>query len=150
MSWHTSSRAYRYRLQVSRNSNFSDLEVNFNSVGWTWYCRTFTEGSHYWRVQASDRAGNLASWSPIRKFTIDTTPTNTPIKISPASGTYTRDTTPSISKHYKLNHIRYVKLLEKLEYLKKKTFCKNNDTLNILTLVLRYHIEKTNLRKKSC
>lgn len=60
----------RYRLQVAtQEADFEDNivdDVLVDQVTYTPADRTYPEGNLYWRVQATDVAGNALAWSPIR------------------------------------------------------------------------------------
>ena len=51
-------------------------------------------GTYYWRAQAQDAAGNTSTWSPVRSFTLDTTPPSVPPLGTVAARTRT---TPQLS-----------------------------------------------------
>lgn len=63
-----------YRLQVDNNSDFSSPEVNVGSISASTYTTpAITVGTYYWRVQATDLAGNSGSYSGSFSFQIDVT-----------------------------------------------------------------------------
>ena len=74
--------AYRYRIQVSKNSRFSPTMINTVSKAGSYKTReALVSGVYSWRVRAEDKARKSGTWSPSWKFTIDTkAPTNTTIK----------------------------------------------------------------------
>lgn len=57
----------RYSIQVSEQSNFVDLLIGIDGLAESMYTLTEAEslppGSYYWRVKATDRAGNESDWT---------------------------------------------------------------------------------------
>ena len=57
----------RYAIQVSEQSTFSELLVDIDNLEESMYTLTEAEslppGSYYWRVKATDRAGNESDWT---------------------------------------------------------------------------------------
>lgn len=57
----------RYTIQVSEQSNFTEMLVNIDNLSESMYTLTEAEslppGSYYWRVKATDRAGNESAWT---------------------------------------------------------------------------------------
>ena len=50
---------------------------------------SFPDGTYYWRLRATDVAGNpTASWTPTQSFVLDTNPPGVPALVSPADGAY--------------------------------------------------------------
>jgi hypothetical protein len=50
---------------------------------------SFADGTYYWRLRATDVAGNpTASWTPTQSFVLDTNPPGVPALVSPADGAY--------------------------------------------------------------
>ncbi len=57
----------RYAIQVSEQSNFAELLVDIDNLEESMYTLSEAEslppGSYYWRVKATDRAGNESAWT---------------------------------------------------------------------------------------
>ena len=53
-------------------------------------------GTHYWRVAARDRAGNVSAWSAVRSFGVDRTPPTIPTLVSPANGALVGTSAPTL------------------------------------------------------
>ena len=49
---------------------------------------SFLDGTYYWRVRATDVAGNATGWTATRSFVLDTNPPPVPSPTSPADGAY--------------------------------------------------------------
>jgi uncharacterized protein YceK len=56
-----------------------------NNATATWTPTSLAEGTYYWRVQATDTAGNVSAWSAASSFVVDTTPPGLPAFVSPAN-----------------------------------------------------------------
>ncbi|HBR10076.1 TPA: hypothetical protein DD712_02325, partial [Candidatus Acetothermia bacterium] len=66
----------------------------------TWTGATFTattNGDWYFHIATVDNAGNWTNTVHLGPFRIDTTPPFVPANLSPASGSYSNDTTPTLS-----------------------------------------------------
>ncbi|MCH6236487.1 fibronectin type III domain-containing protein [Cognataquiflexum rubidum] len=90
LMWKTAAGADSYRLQVSKSKDFSQNIVdNSNLLETSLTIQNLEEGiTYYWRVRATNLAGNSA-YSPIWEFTTEKpikAPT-APILVSPTSGT---------------------------------------------------------------
>jgi hypothetical protein len=61
-----------YRLQVDNNSNFSSPELDISGLTENSFTpeNGLPMGSYWWRVQASDNAGNVGPWSSARVLLI--------------------------------------------------------------------------------
>ena len=85
--WHNSNdNAYgveNYRYQLSTDSSFSSTLLDtVLPYGDTTLTYNLEEGIYYWRVNATDSAGNIGEWS-VGKFRVDTTPPNPPNLVFP-------------------------------------------------------------------
>jgi hypothetical protein len=64
-----------YELMISDSSDFSSLVLYRTGLATSTYAlsadEALSEGTYYWRVRATDGAGNLSSWSTTRSFTIE-------------------------------------------------------------------------------
>ncbi len=49
---------------------------------------SFPDGTYYWRLRATDVAGNATGWTASRSFVLDTNPPPVPSPASPADGAY--------------------------------------------------------------
>jgi hypothetical protein len=65
-------------------------------TGVSWTPASLADGTYYWRLSAVDVAGNQGSWTPARRFTLDTNPPDVPALSGPADGAYIA-ATPSLS-----------------------------------------------------
>jgi hypothetical protein len=50
-----------------------------------WTPASLADGTYYWRVQATDSAGNQSAWAAVSSFTVDSVPPGLPAFVSPAS-----------------------------------------------------------------
>ncbi|MEW5766387.1 MAG: Ig-like domain-containing protein [bacterium] len=86
-----------YQIQVAKTSGFHNLEID-NSEDTRTYHPADTdldEGTHYWRVIATDAASNKSHTSTAFSFTVDITAPDTPALISPTTGSSVSDVTPA-------------------------------------------------------
>ncbi len=84
-NWDEVGGAIGYRLQVSRNSNYSSLVYNVTPTSDGWAAQTpFAAGTYYWRVRART-AKQEGRWSETRRVVVQAAPMSTPV---PASGGY--------------------------------------------------------------
>lgn len=60
--WQAAIDGVQYRLQIDNNSDFSSPEYTL-TLNLLTRRMTLPTGTHYWRVQAKDAAGNWGSWS---------------------------------------------------------------------------------------
>ncbi len=74
LSWNRVTWAAGYRVQVSKNSNFSGTPTQSPPLAATTFSYqitpALTSGLHYWRVCALDNAGTCSLWSPPESFVI--------------------------------------------------------------------------------
>ncbi|MEM1822514.1 MAG: DUF2341 domain-containing protein, partial [Candidatus Hadarchaeales archaeon] len=64
------SRPVRYKVDVSRDVNFSSIEYTSDWIEENYWNLSYIEpGEWYWRVQAKDASGNLSSYSIVWSFT---------------------------------------------------------------------------------
>ncbi len=54
----------------------------------TWTPTGLSDGTYYWRLRATDVAGNQTSWTPTQSFVLDTNPPGVPSLTSPADASY--------------------------------------------------------------
>lgn len=86
-----------YQLQISNENSFASPLYDNSSLTETSLAYTFTAGgAYYWRVCASDNAGNQSAWSENFKLTI-TAPPGAPSLSSPENGRFENDSTPRFS-----------------------------------------------------
>lgn len=84
-----------YRIQVDDDSTFSTPVVDVSNLSASNHTSApLAEGTYWWRVQATDGAGNLGPWSAVWTVTIDTTPPPAPLLAAPGDAATTTDTTP--------------------------------------------------------
>ncbi len=57
-------------------------------TGVTWTPTDLADGTYYWRLSALDVAGNQGSWTPARRFVLDTNPPGVPALSGPADASY--------------------------------------------------------------
>ncbi len=77
------SDAYRYQLQVCRDSSFAVLEKDtLVSAGGCTLLTALGDGRHWWHVRARDLAGNWAPWSDSTYFRLDTQAPGAPAAIT--------------------------------------------------------------------
>lgn len=97
ISWQESSTATSYRLQVSKQSNFSSTVVNVGNITGTSYDVSGLEHStvYYWRVNASNESGT-GNWSEVWNFTTIIAIPDPPVLLSPVIGSESVSTFPVI------------------------------------------------------
>ncbi|MEJ5311208.1 MAG: hypothetical protein WHX52_15700 [Anaerolineae bacterium] len=85
--------APRYRLQVSRNPNFSDYidDIILDTISWT-PTKTYPDGDYYWRVAVRDANNNQGPFSDVYTF-VKQYPVVT--LVSPLTGTLAIDPFPT-------------------------------------------------------
>jgi len=87
--WQVSPGATGYRL----NRNGTVLDVG-NVTQYT--TPVLADGVYTWTVAAYDAVGNASPYADAWSFTVDTTPPNAPVLLSPANGAVFTDTTPTL------------------------------------------------------
>jgi N-acetylneuraminic acid mutarotase len=94
--WGSVPAVTQYRIQVSSDSTFTTIDVansltaDTNSVSLAIYLGP--AGDYFWRVRAYDWAlPDSSKWSPARKLTLDMTPPDAPVPISPENDTVTNN-----------------------------------------------------------
>ena len=97
ISWQESPTATSYRLQVSKQSNFSSTVVNVGNITGTTYDASGLEHStaYYWRVNASNESGT-GNWSEVWNFTTIIAIPDPPVLLSPVIGSESVSTFPVI------------------------------------------------------
>ena len=97
LRWYGAVGASTYELQVDDNIDFSSPEIQENGLTDGTYTTPtiLPDGGYYWRVAAYDLGGNLAGWSDISSFTIDTVPPEVPALHAPDNGVELSDNTPT-------------------------------------------------------
>ena len=97
---YSSSSNLRYTIEVSLAVDFSSIlqtSSNISGTGFTLSTLTTNTG-YYWRVKATDEAGNTGSFSTGTLFTFDNTP---PVISTLGSDTYVDNTTRSFTGYVK-------------------------------------------------
>lgn len=71
LTWYKSSYAVKYRIQIAKDSNFSNIIIDNSSVLDTFYIsfNLMIRTKYYWRVKAYNWIGDESSWSQIWNFT---------------------------------------------------------------------------------
>ncbi len=93
--WNTATGAWRYRLEVDNTPDFSSPGIIVTTSG-----TAYTSGLnllnrlYYWRVRATDQAGNDGLWSVTWHFTVNKPIPPAPILITPHNGELITDNTP--------------------------------------------------------
>lgn len=84
-----------YRVEIDNDSNFGSLEESA-TITTTYYqvVTQLAQATWYWRVRASDKAGNIGAWDN-NWFRIDITPPAAPILLSPANNSSTTNRKPT-------------------------------------------------------
>jgi hypothetical protein len=78
---------YRYELQISTSSSFSNAATIRVPAGSAEYTPSaLTDGTYYWRVRPIGFGNQTGKWTGAQKLTIDTTPPSIPNLSSPANG----------------------------------------------------------------
>jgi len=72
--WRSLPDASNYEVNVSSNSNFSDVEYSVALLDTTVTTPSLSEGMHFWRVRAENSLGIFGEWSTTRRFTIQIVP----------------------------------------------------------------------------
>lgn len=75
-----------YRIQISQEENFNILLSERTTENNAIIAQLNEEGSYFWRVRLERGSNNTFSNWNTRTFTVDITPPNAPIAISPADG----------------------------------------------------------------
>ncbi|MCC9078013.1 fibronectin type III domain-containing protein [Litorilinea aerophila] len=76
LGWLPVAGADRYRVQVSRDRDFTDVvdeatATHLNYVPWQGRLEAMPMGTYWWRVQAQDASGSpLGGWSEVRHFNL--------------------------------------------------------------------------------
>lgn len=86
-TWQPSSDAASYRIQISKNAQFTSLLVNAttNSTEYAFEWQTLTKGAQYWwRVQGVNHVG-AGDWSTVFTFKAPTVPA-VPTLVEPSNG----------------------------------------------------------------
>jgi hypothetical protein len=101
LDWNASSGATSYQLQVSTNSSFSSTVVNLTGITGTSYNVTGLNNNtlYYWHVNATN-AGGTSMYSTSWSFTTSAgggNPPPTPTLSSPANGTTSVSTSPTLN-----------------------------------------------------
>ncbi len=85
-----------FEVQVDNDPDFSSIEASSGWVrGQSWRPPPLGQENYYWRVRARDNAGNVGSWSAIRRFQVlDTVPPSPPDPRFPLRDENTNDNRP--------------------------------------------------------
>jgi parallel beta-helix repeat protein len=88
-----------YGLQVDNDPDFSSPEINRDGLADNAYTPTadLVDDVYFWRVRATDGAGNMGEWSIVWNFMIDTVPPVAPTLVRPENGKNIKDGTPDVS-----------------------------------------------------
>lgn len=70
LQWNSVTYAGSYGVQVSRNSQFTNLVTDISTSANSHQVTGLASGTYYWRVNATDGNGNDSSWSSVRTFTV--------------------------------------------------------------------------------
>jgi hypothetical protein len=99
LSWNASTGATSYGLQVSTSSSFTTTVVNQTGITSTSYPVSGLAGNttYYWRVNATNAGGTGAWSSPVWSFTTAPAPPAAPTLASPANGSATQTTSPTLT-----------------------------------------------------
>ncbi|MBI3005411.1 MAG: fibronectin type III domain-containing protein [Ignavibacteriales bacterium] len=99
LSWSTSTGATSYRLQLSKNTNFTGSDFDDSTITTTSkQVGSLNEGTvYYWHVNAKN-SGGTSPWSPTRNFATESNnPQAGPILVSPPNGALNQPTTLTFS-----------------------------------------------------
>jgi outer membrane protein assembly factor BamB len=98
LSWNTSANASTYWLQISKDTNFTNMIFNDSIITGTSKQIGSLENNktYYWRVNAKN-AGGTSSWSTTWSFTTIVSKPNSPILISPMMNAMNISTSPILS-----------------------------------------------------
>jgi subtilisin family serine protease len=88
LSWNAGYIGNSYTLEVDDSDAFDSLFHTFSTEDLSDTVSGLTEGTWYWRVQASNTYGTTGDWSETWSFTVDLTPPAAPTQSSPANGAY--------------------------------------------------------------
>lgn len=97
-AWNAGGDATAFRFEYDDNSGFTSPNFTSAVITTTNYKppkQAF--GTYYWHVKARDAAGNWSNWSAYRKITIKPLIPVAPVLVSPVSGKFTNDTTPTFT-----------------------------------------------------
>ena len=91
LTWRSVPDTSTYRLQIATNAAMSSPSTNDGTLTRSSYlvpaAAPLDYGTYYWRVQATDAAGNVGPWSAINSFTVT-------ILQAPKNGDVSTDDTP--------------------------------------------------------
>ena len=95
LRWNKVTYGWKYRIQIARDSKFTDLVENTEDAmpGLNYTTLPLTEGKYYWRVQAKNSEGVYGRYSTTATFNIDTTPPLPPVLVSPIDNKVVAGTT---------------------------------------------------------
>ncbi|MBY9000332.1 MAG: hypothetical protein KGD64_05425 [Candidatus Heimdallarchaeota archaeon] len=93
--WNIATGAWRYRLEVDNTPDFSSPGIIVTTSGTSYTSGlNLLNGYYYWRVRASDQAGNDGPWSATWQLRINKEVPPAPILITPSNGALITDNTP--------------------------------------------------------
>ncbi len=74
-TWEGVSGASSYRIQVSRDSDFTATVIDTDTVSASYTASTaLASNTYFWRVKATDAFDNSSEWSPVWSVTVDVAP----------------------------------------------------------------------------
>ncbi len=73
LSWYPVAGAKSYRIQISKNVEFSAIFEDKTTQAPSFNTPALKEGEYFWRVQAISADGSAANFSPVSSFTISST-----------------------------------------------------------------------------
>jgi len=96
MAWNQSGNAAYFRVQVARDSVFSNIVIDQDHINAFNYtpASPLSDGAYWWRVRAY--YGSYGDWSVVRGFSVLTT-TPSPVLTNPPDGSVLDDPTPDLA-----------------------------------------------------
>jgi alpha-tubulin suppressor-like RCC1 family protein len=107
-AWKSVTGAQEYYLQVDDDADFSSPLVDTFKPSWTSFAPPTPLGynKYYWHVKVLTAAG-WSEYMPAWLLTVSPTPPRAPTLVIPASGAYTKDTTPDFTWNSATNGVKY-------------------------------------------
>ncbi|MBK8139213.1 MAG: hypothetical protein IPK52_25915 [Chloroflexi bacterium] len=95
--WSAAADAVLYDVEVSIDAAFGTVPHEWSVPDLCVTSPALADGIWFWRVRASDLAGNVSGWSSAWSVRVDLIPAAVPTLLLPADTTVTRDRTPAFS-----------------------------------------------------
>jgi len=74
--WYEPELECTYDLQIATDAQFTNVVLSKTKLPPASYAigetETLADGTYYWRVRATDKAGNVGPWSEVKMFVVET------------------------------------------------------------------------------